>query len=114
MGASVCWRGVGGRRRLTGWKLRRRARTDLRLQRRELCVNIRSALRLVELGLDVVVRAREVSQRTRSEELIERAAASLHLGHLVLRALHRGTGVAMDVEMPLTASDMCAEASAAV
>ena len=49
---------------------------------------------LVELRLDVVVRAREVGERARGEQLIERAAAGLHLGHLVLGALHGGTGVA--------------------
>ena len=62
-------------------------------QRGDLGVDVRGPLRLVELGLDVVVRAREVGQGTGGEELVERTAARLHLGDLVLGALHRGAGV---------------------
>jgi hypothetical protein len=49
---------------------------------------------LVELGLDVVIGAREVGELPRGEQFVEGAAAGLHLGDLVLGALHRGAGVA--------------------
>ena len=73
----------------------RAAAGHLGLQRRQLGVDVRRRRRPCRVGPGCRRSGlREVGQRPRGEQFVERAAARLHLGDLVLGALHRGAGVA--------------------
>ena len=102
--------------RRTGRQLARAgcAGSDLSFKSGKLGVHLALLCRHVELALDVVAPAEGVWERARVEQLVYGAGRRLHLGDLVLGTVERHAGVAIDSEMPDTASPIPASAFEAV
>ena len=80
--------------------LGRSAGAQLRLEGRQLVVDLRVLADLVELLLDVVGAATDVLEHAGLEQLVERARAGLHGGDLVLGPLQGGARVVEGLRDP--------------